>query len=279
MTPIYIIKQGGYRELWDPRKVERSLRAAKADEQVVGEVMKRLDAEVKDNMTTKEIYRLAFTFLRKIHRPTAAQYSLKNAIMDLGPSGFPFERFLAEVLRGEGYHTQVGTIVKGACVDHEVDVIAEREGERYLVEAKYHNQQNTKSDVKVALYVKARSEDIEKQLHMSAAGLGYTSQMWLITNTSFTGQAIQYGQCAGLRMTGWNYPQGDTLQDMVQRTQTHPITSLTSITRAQKNALIAEGYVLCRDILDHPDLLTKQGISKGRLGAVIAEAKHLCGRE
>lgn len=278
MIPIFITKQNGSREPWDPKKVERSLRAAKADEQVIAEVMHRLDTEVREGMTTREIYRLAFTMLRKIHRPTAAQYSLKTAIMDLGPSGFPFERFFSEILRAEGYHTQVGVIVKGACVEHEVDVIAERDGERFLVEAKYHNAQNTKSDVKVALYVQARFEDIQKQLKESAAGLGYYNQMWLVTNTSFTAQAIQYGSCVGLRMTGWNFPAGDTLQDMIQRTQTHPITSLTSLTRAQKNSLINDGYVLCRDILDHPDLLEKLGVVKGRLKTVVDEAMHLCGR-
>lgn len=276
MRPIYIIKQGGYKELWDPQKVERSLRAARADEAVIGEVMKRLDAEVKDDMSTKDIYRLAFGILRKIHRPTAAQYSLKNAIMELGPSGFPFEKFFAEILKGEGFHTQVGVIVKGACVDHEVDVIAERDGERYLVEAKYHNSPSVKTDVKVALYVHARFLDIEKQLEKSAAGVGYYNQPWIITNTSFTTQAIQYGSCAGLRMTGWNYPKGNTLQDMIQHTQTHPITSLTTLTRGQKNAIITKGYVLCRDILEQPKILEDIGVVKGRLNATIEEATHLC---
>lgn len=277
MRDIYIIKAGGYKELWDPRKVERSLRAAKADESMVAEVMKRLDAEVKENMSTKDIYRLAFSILRKIHRPTAAQYSLKNAIMELGPSGFPFERFFSEILKGEGFHTQVGVIVKGACVDHEVDVVAEREGERYLVEAKYHNSPNIKTDVKVALYVHSRFLDIQAQLEKSAAGIGYYNQSWIITNTSFTTQAIQYGACVGLRMTGWNYPQGNTLQDMIQRTQTHPITSLTTLTRGQKNAIIAQGYVLCRDVIEQPYILEKQGIVRGRMQAVLEEAKHLCG--
>lgn len=279
MKPIYIVKAGGYKELWDPRKVERSLRSAKADEETVAEVMKRLDSEVKEGMTTRDIYKIAFALLRKIHRPTAAQYSLKNAIMELGPSGFPFERFFAEILKGEGYHTQVGVMVKGACVEHEVDVIAEREGERYLVEAKYHNSPNIKTDVKVTLYVHSRFLDIQSQLQNSAAGVGYFNQSWIITNTSFTTQAIQYGTCVGLRLTGWNYPQGNTLQDMIQRTQTHPITSLTTITKSQKNAIIERGYVLCRDVIEQPHLLLDVGVPQNRLNAVINEAKYLCNIE
>ncbi len=276
MKPIYIIKAGGYKELWDPKKVERSLRNAKASEEVIGEVMGKLESEVREDMTTKEIYKIAFSLLRKIHRPTAAQYSLKNAIMELGPTGFPFEKFFAEILKGEGFHTSVGVIVKGACVDHEVDVIAEREGERYLVEAKYHNSPSVKTDVKVALYVHSRFLDIEKQLEKSAAGMGYFNQSWIITNTSFTTQAIQYGSCVGLRMTGWNYPEGNTLQDMIQRTQTHPITSLTTLTKGQKNSIIAKGYVLCRDVIEQPYLLDDIGLQKGKAALVINEAKNLC---
>ncbi len=276
MTPIYIIKAGGYKELWDPKKVERSLYSAKADEATIAEVMKQLDLEVKDNMSTRDIYKLAFSILRKIHRPTAALYSLKTAIMELGPSGFPFERFFAEILKGEGYHTQVGVIVRGACVDHEVDVIAERDGERFLVEAKYHNSQSIKTDVKVVLYVHSRFLDIQAQVEKSAAGIGYYNQAWVITNTSFTTQAIQYGECIGLKMTGWNYPQGNTLQDLIERTQTHPITSLTTLTRGQKNILIEKGYVLCRNVIERPQLLTDLGIVKGRAETVISEAKYLC---
>ncbi len=276
MKPIYIIKAGGYKELWDPKKVERSLKNAKASDEAVAEVMRKLDEEVREGMPTKEIYRIAFSILRKIQRPAAAQYSLKNAIMELGPSGFPFERFFAEILKGEGYHTQVGIIVKGACVEHEVDVIAEREGERYLVEAKYHNSQNIKTDVKVALYVHSRFLDIQAQLKNSAAGIGFYNQSWIITNTSFTTQAIQYGSCVGLKMTGWNYPAGNTLQDMIQRTQTHPITSLTTLTKSQKNVIIEKGHVLCRDVIEMPYLLENIGLSVNRVEAVIKEAKYLC---
>ncbi len=276
MKPIYIIKAGGYKELWDPKKVERSLKNAKASDEAVAEVMRKLDEEVREGMPTKEIYRIAFSILRKIQRPAAAQYSLKNAIMELGPSGFPFERFFAEILKGEGYHTQVGIIVKGACVEHEVDVIAEREGERYLVEAKYHNSQNIKTDVKVALYVHSRFLDIQAQLKNSAAGIGFENHSWIITNTSITTQAIQYGSCVGLKMTGWNYPAGNTLQDMIQRTQTHPITSLTTLTKSQKNVIIEKGHVLCRDVIEMPYLLENIGLSVNRVEAVIKEAKYLC---
>ncbi len=273
---VYIIKASGERERWDKQKLVRSLHAAKASDELVREIVLHTEKDLKDGMRTNDIYKHAFDLLKRYSRPVAAQYSLKRAILQLGPSGFPFERFVAEILKAEGYETKVGVMVRGQCVEHEVDVVAEKDNERILVEAKYHNSPDTKSDVKVALYVHARFQDIHKRLEETEEGKGYFTRAWLITNTSFTSQAIQYGNCAGLALTGWNYPKGYTLQDLVQRTQTHPITCLTTLTANHKSALLESGVVLCRDILNNPKPLENIGLNKARIAAVIEEGVQLC---
>jgi hypothetical protein len=53
--------------------------------------------------------------------------------MDMGPSGHPFEHFVGELLRAQGYVIQISQIVQGACVAHEIDVVAEKD---YTL---YHN--------------------------------------------------------------------------------------------------------------------------------------------
>jgi hypothetical protein len=167
-------------------------------------------------------------------------------------------------------------MVQGACVEHEIDVIAEKSGERIMVEAKYHNQPDNRSDVKVALYVHARFEDIKKRLDSSAAGVGIFTKAWLITNTSFTTQAIRYAECVGLALTGWNYPKGHTLQDLVQRTQTHPITCLTTLSDTHKRELLENGVVLCRDIIKDQSALTKMGINRSHIADIVTEGSALC---
>jgi hypothetical protein len=273
---IYILKASGEREPWDRTKLLYSLHAAKADDKLSKEIVEHVEKDLRDGMRTSDIYEHAFELLKRYSRPVAAEYSLRRAILQLGPSGFPFERFIAEILNSEGYSTRVGVMVPGECVVHEVDVIAEKKGERILVEAKYHNSPETKSDVKVALYVKARFDDIHKKLDSSAAGLGVFSRAWLITNTSFTSQAIQYADCAGLALTGWNHPKGHTLQDLVQRTQTHPITCLTSLTDVHKSALLEKGIVLCRDVIKDQSALSNIGLNKARIDQVVEEGSLLC---
>ncbi len=273
---IYIVKASGERELWDEEKLVRSLEVAKADKGLIREIVSHLEQDLQDGMRTTDIYQHAFELLKTYNRPVAAEYSLRRALLQLGPSGFPFERFIGEILAAEGYETSVGVMVRGACVEHEVDVVAEKNGERILVEAKYHNSPDTKSDVKVALYVHARFEDIKKRISESPSESAVFTKAWLITNTSFTSQAIQYANCAGLALTGWNYPKGHTLQDLIQRTQTHPITCLTTLSDNQKKMLLENNVVLCKDIMRDSTQLSKIGLNSSHIADILTEGAALC---
>jgi len=277
MDNIAITKADGTQEAWDSNKLLRSLRSAGAPQELAQMIITHIEKDLVEGMRTWDIYRHAFTLLKKEHRPLAAQYSLRKALLQLGPTGFPFEKFIAKILEREGYRTQVGVMTRGMCVTHEVDVIAEKDDERIIVEAKYHNDPAVKSDVKVALYVHARYLDIMKRFEETDGDKKtHFHRPWLITNTNFSSQAIAYGSCVGLNMTGWNYPRGRTLQDIIQETQMHPLTCLTTLSNAQKQQLLMNGLVLCQDILRTPEALRAVGISKEKLRTVISEGEALC---
>src|SRR5436305_936858 len=119
-----IVKNSGERELFDPEKLISSLHDAGADNQVIEKVLHHIEEELHDGMTTRAIYNHAFFYLQKLKKPVAARYSLKKAIADLGPTGFPFEDYIAEIFQSRGYQTLTDQMVLGSCVPHEVDVIA-----------------------------------------------------------------------------------------------------------------------------------------------------------
>ena len=102
--------------------------------------------------------------------------------------------------------------MQGACVSHEIDVIAEKTTAALVIECKFHNQPGTKSDVKVALYVQARFEDIQKQWQKQPEPSRKFHEVWLATNTKLTSDAIQYASCVGLKAIGWDYPPNNGLQ-------------------------------------------------------------------
>ena len=111
--------------------------------------------------------------------------------MGLGPTGFPFEKYIAEILKEYGYATKVGEVVKGYCVSHEVDVIAQKGKECFMIECKYHNKRGRRLDVKVAMYIYARFLDIKRAQEKIKEHKKHFHQAWLVTNTKCTREAIR----------------------------------------------------------------------------------------
>ncbi len=268
---VLIMKEDGTEEYFDPEKLRTSLTRAGAPQNIVEEIVAHVVGEIVDGDSTQSIYRHAFSLLRKRARPVAARYSMKRAVLSLGPSGFPFEKFLSEIFSALGYRTKTGVTLRGKCVEHEVDVIAEGSGKRIGVEAKFHNNLGLKSDVKISLYVKARFDDLRESARRERF-----DEVWLVTNTKFTSQAITYGKCAGLTLVSWDYPRRGNLNDLIEDAGVHPITCLTTLGAREKLTLLAQNIVLCKDIMRGRGTLTSLGLTEAKIAQVLAEAHALC---
>lgn len=275
MSPIIITKANGEQEPFDSAKLENSLLRAGAKAEVVDDILSSIEQELRPGMTTREIYQHAFELLGKKNRPVAIRYSLRRAIMDLGPSGFPFEKLIAEIFKTKGFQTETDRRITGKCVQHEIDVIAYNETDLYLIEAKFHNQLGVKTDTKIALYVKARYDDLAGvDIRISGENRQMT-RGWLITNTKFTQSAIEYGQCQNLNFVGWNYPSKGNLHDMITESGLHPLTCLTVTSQAEERTLLEKGVVLLRQLVDDSSVLDALGMPESKKEEVIAEAKSV----
>ena len=269
-------KASGELEPFSEDKLRKSLKRVRALPEVIDEIVEQVVSEIKDGASTSDIYSRAFSLLRKKHRLVAGRYRLKNAIMELGPTGYPFEKLVGEILKSQGFSVEVGKIAQGACVAHEIDVVAVKANRHIMVECKFHNQQGIKSDVKVALYVQARFEDIRKKWQAEPGHGEKFHQAWLITNTKLTSDAIKYANCVGINAIGWSYPPGEGLQDLIEESGLHPLTSLTTLSRAQKRQLTERGLVLCRDILKDKNMLKEAGCDEAKTVLVIKEIEEFC---
>jgi len=272
---IYITKADGVRELFDRSKLERSLRKIGTEQKTVDLIVSEVEANLKEGHTTKEIYRQAFTLLKKHQRPVAMRYSLKKAIAELGPSGFPFEKYVAEIFKAQGYETLTGQIVMGRCVPHEVDVVAWNDKELILIEAKFHTDFGARSDLKVALYIKARFEDIADSILRFGGKERKMTKGMLITNTKFSSTASQYGECAHLNMVGWNYPHGHNLHQMIESLKLIPITALTTLNQTEKKLFLASNIVLSKQLGDF-GLLKSYGFDDLKAQSIVKEVYDLC---
>ena len=253
---ITIVKANGVHEAFDPEKLRFSLLHSGASHEATEDVIKHLVHALHSLMTTHDIYQHAFDTLEKINKPVARSYSLRRAVMQLGPSGFPFEDFVAEVLRAKGFECLTRQTVLGGCVAHEVDVVAWNDKKLVMVEAKFHNELGVKSDLKVVLYVKARFDDLASNVFSYGGTNRKVTDSWLITNTKFSSTAIHYAECKNMTLIGWNYPERGNLQQMIEEEKLHPITCLTTLTDTEKQKLLTSGIVLCSNIKTKPQVLT-----------------------
>ncbi len=273
-TPVLIIKANGEKEVFNPAKLENSLLRSGADHNTVDEIVLHVEKELTQGMSTNQIYKHAFFLLRKKQKPAAIRYSLRRALTDLGPSGFPFEDFVGHILRERGFEALVGQTVLGGCIEHEVDIVAWNENKLIMAEAKFHNKLGMKSDVKVALYVKARMDDLKENVFMYGKERK-VDEGWLITNTKFTTTAIHYAECKGLTLIGWNYPKQGNLQDLIVDSDLHPLTCLTSLSQSQKKLLLGRGIVLCKNIKEDSSILRSIGLNDEKSKKVLEEINEL----
>lgn len=273
---VLIKKFSGELKAFNVNKLINSLRRAKADESLVHQIAEEVYSNIEDGMTTKKIYKIAFKMLKGKSTVSASRYKLKKALMELGPSGFPFEKFVGKILEREGFEAKVGVIVQGNCVQHEVDVIAQKDNKHYMIECKYHSVQGRFCNVKIPLYIHSRFLDVEKQWKKQEGHGTKFHQGSVYTNTRFTADAIQYGNCAGLMLSSWDYPKGDGLRERIDKSGLHPLTSLTTLTKTEKSKLLEEDIVLCSEVADNPSLLEKVGIDKKRHKQILEDSEELC---
>lgn len=266
---INVIKANGDKEQFSEEKLRNSIKRAGIPQDIQNKVIKHVESKLYENIPTAEVYKHLTDFLGKDQAHFRAKYSLKQAIMDLGPTGYPFEDFVSEILKAKGYETKVRSILTGRCVNHEIDVIAEKpNSEKLLIEAKFHNTSGIRTDVHVSLYTKARFDDLKEKYKFDRA--------WIFTNTKITPDALTYALCVNMGVVSWSYPQDESLRDLIESLSLYPITMLTSLSSSQKQILLDNHIVLVKNICKNKESLDLLGIQTDKNDLIIKEANLIC---
>jgi hypothetical protein len=272
---VTIKKADGSSEFFKAEKLRRSLRRSGASANEVNKILGDIYDVLHDGMKTQEIYRHAFQLLKESRSPAATRYSLRRALFSLGPTGFPFEKFLARLFELDGYVTETGLSLIGHCATHEIDVGAYKEDHTFIAEAKFHARPGIKSDLQVAMYSYARYLDL-KGSKICRADVCGIKEFWLITNTKFTTSAEAYANCMGIKLLSWDFPKHDNLHDRIQRSRTYPITVLQSLSAIQAESLISQNIILCEDIIQNEKLLQHLHLTKRNYSDLMTEVRAVC---
>lgn len=271
-----IVKHSGSVVEFNRDKLKDSLLKSGAGFLVVDDILKTIDNQIYEGITTKKIYKLAFNLLKKSSNSHAARYNLRVAIQMLGPAGFFFEKFISRLFISEGYESKTNLFLQGKCVSHEVDVVIKKNNYIEMIECKFHPRSETNSDVKVPMYILSRFNDLKDRNHPIFSKSDKISGCWIATNNRFTSDAMDFANCSGLKLLSWDYPPKFSLRKKIDEEQLYPITCLTTLTLAEKDKLMVSDIILAQEIIDKIEILEKIGLSPIRIKNVIKEASELC---
>jgi hypothetical protein len=242
MEQLVVVKKSGDKEAYNEEKVRRTMNRVGVPDNLKPEILAHIKEKFQNGeMSTDDLFHHVMEYLEPRDRKSSLRLNLRQAIFELGPTGFPFEQYLAQIFRTMGYTVTTDVIMNGDCVKHEIDLVLEKDGHKEIVEVKFHNHHVVKTDVQVALYTYARFLDVKEKNNVE--------NVWLVTNTKLTTEAIAYANCKGMPVIAWNYPEHGNLQDLVEEPEMYPITLLTSLTEQEKKRLVEKNIVFCRDLL------------------------------
>lgn len=274
---MLVTKADGTVEEFDSRKLRQSLRNSGADKKTIEDIVTKIEAVIYDGMKTGDIYRQAFALLQTSPAQVTARYALRRALFGLGPTGFPFEKFLAKLFRAQGYKTKTGINLNGRCAVHEIDLAAYKSDHAFIAEAKFHARPGIKSDLQDAMYSYARLLDLSEQKICDEDICG-VKNLKVITNTKFTHAATRYASCVGVDLLSWDYPKQSNLYELISEYKLYPITVLHSLNMSQKKSLLQADIIVVEDILERPKALESLNLSPKKTDALLLEARQLSSR-
>lgn len=252
-----IYKSHGGIEDFSKKKLFISLKHSGLSNRQSEIITNKVSRQIADGFKTRDIYHKTLQLVKQASPKAAIQYSLKRSLFDLGPTGHHFETYVARYFDAKGFETTTCQVLNGRLVSHEVDVIAIKNGKRSLIECKFHNRIGIKNDIKVALYVKARRDDL-----IEGPEGRNIEEFYLASNTAFTTDAMTYAKGSNLKLLGVNAPQEKSFYEEIRDLKLYPITSLKGLSKTMKMALINRNIVLASELKGVADLLFKMGMKE-----------------
>lgn len=270
-----VTKYSGEVVNYEEQKLINSLKKSGADDAVAKAIVKKIESELYEGITSKKIYKRAFQELKSVSNAHAARYNLRSALIGLGPAGFFFEKFIAKMFQEQQFQTKTNVSLEGKCISHEIDVILKSNNRVSMMECKFHSSQGAKTDVKVPMYILSRFNDVKNLEYHLFQPNEKISNCIIVTNNRFSTDAIQFGECSGLKMLSWNYPEGNAIKEIIDLHAVYPVTCLTTLSQSEKEKIMILECITVKDLVKNPKILNQIELSHNRIKNILKEANQL----
>jgi len=274
---LFIINNQGEKEGFSFKKVYRGIIRTGAPRSLAKEIAQSVEKEIYPGITTREIYRKIKKLLNQEMPRPGMIFSLKEAMKKLGPTGFPFERYVGEIFSRQGFEVKLNQHLCGYCLDYEIDFLAQKDNLLYIAECKYRNLSKSLIHSDTILAHQSLFLDLKKTLSADEKYKNFNFKSLLVTNNKFTKSTIKYAQCVGTELLGWNFPHNRGLEYIIGKNKFFPITIFPSLKKDLAGVLASKKMMLAEDILKiNPQKFARQQkVSLTEINSLIKEAKIL----
>lgn len=272
---VFVIKADGTRQLFDREKVIRTCIRMGASIDIAEEIVEKIEMKIYDLIETRKILKMIFELIREHKSEVEHVICLREALSMLNPKP-DFERYIQILLSEHGYKVTPNQIIRGKCVEHEVDAIAREKGETYIVEVKHHVNFHARTGLDECRIARATLEDVNEGFELGFNDLEIDAVM-IVCNTKFSKHAKLYAECRGIRQIGWSSPPHGGLQTLIEDRKLYPITYLKDLPTTDRDKMTNVGVLLLRQLIErHPEELSKTtGIAKDIIEVQIGQAKTI----
>ena len=272
---VFVTKFDGTKQPFDKKKIMRTILRMGATQAVAESIADEIETRLYDGIPTKKILQMIFRRLRK-HKPIIKyQIDLRRALSLINPAP-DFELYIQILLREHGYKVTKNQIIRGKCVEHEIDAVATKNNKTCIVEVKHHYKYHTPTNLDVSRISRAVFEDLTEGYELGLNDLKIDYSM-IVCNTKLSEHARRYADCRGIKHIGWNSPKKQALQSMIEEKKLYPITFLRGLNVETRNKLTSNGIILMKQLTKkNPiELRHKTGISREKIESMFANAKTI----
>ncbi|MCD6154804.1 MAG: restriction endonuclease [Candidatus Verstraetearchaeota archaeon] len=272
---LHVIKADGSKQPYDEEKVIQTCLRLGASRAVAETVAENISSKLYDGIKTNIILEMVFEELEKYVPSVKHKVDLRRALALMKPKP-DFECYVRIILKNYGFKVYSNRILRGRCVEHEVDGIAIRNGKTYIVEVKHHYNYHTPTGLDVSRIARAVLEDLNEGYLLGLNNLKIDTAI-IVCNTKLSEHARRYADCRGILHIGWNSPEPWNLRIMIEKKKLYPITYIRGLNENLRERFSSAGIILLKQLValsfDEVERLTK--ISFKKLKGIIESAKTI----
>jgi len=269
------MKADGRSQLFVRRKVTQTCIRLGAQQKEAEAIADKVEKKIYDGIPTKRILSMIFKYIRKDQPAVKHQICLRKALSLIEPKP-DFERYVQLLLEENDYEVYPNKIIRGKCVEHEVDAVAVKDGLTYIVEVKHKYNYHTPVSLDISRIARAVFEDLVEGYELGRNDIKVDKAL-IVCNTKLSDHAIEYSKCREIDHICWSSPKDFDLQTMIERKKLFPITHIRGLTKVNKERLSSAGIILLKQLSEvSPNAIREQtGIRRKTVESLISKAEIL----